>query len=795
MKKIAKITGIFFLVLLVGGYLYLQNIKKSGLPDYNENIQISGLQKPVQVYRDAQGVPHIMAQNEADLYKVVGYLSAQDRLWQMDLLRRVTQGRLSEIFGKDFIETDVLLRKLRLPDNSQKLLNSLDEKVKSPLHYFAQGVNQYIADHQNDLPFEFKILGYQPETWQPEHSLNLVGFMAWNLELGYKMEAILHNLQDKLPKEKIQELLPDYQTMNTYAYPAYKLPQKVVVDTVLVAALNKINQLTPDIFNGSNNWVIAGKKSTTGKPIFSNDMHLGLDIPGIWTRMHFMIPGKLNVTGVVLPGEPFVVAGHNEHIAWGMTNVMLDGADFYMETINPDNQNQYKLNGKWKNMDVRKEKIFVKGEKEPIEKTLYFTHRGPIFTSFDDISVQPVSMHWIGNEDSREIEALYGLATAQNWDEFCNAIQGFQSVSQNIAYADIQGNIGIHMAGRLPKRVAPGYLFFPGDTDKYDWKAYVAFDSLPYEYNPERGFVSSANNKSVDDNYPYYISEWYDVPYRIKRIRQMLTAKDKLSTGDIKQMLNDHHSVQADEIIPVMLQHLQKAKDLTNSEQKALDILKNWDHIYAKNAAAPLVFDQTLINLIKNLTADEMGKDLFKMYNESLLFSKYLLYNVFQQDQSRWADNINTSEKENFEDMVILSFKQAVQKIENQYGPLDKVQWGKVHQLELKHPLGKVKALDWVFDLNRTYDAPGNANTVNPFTYSNAHPYASNMGASEKHIFNTADWDRSYSILPTGISGNPASKFYCSQSETFVNGELYKDLFSPDNVEKNAIYHSVFSPK
>jgi len=796
MKKILSLIGILLIMALAGGYFYAQYLKKSALPDYNENLKIEGLTGKVTVYRDAYGVPHILADNQQDLYTVVGYLSAQDRMWQMDLLRRVTQGRLSELFGEELVDTDVVLRKLRIPDNATRLYESLNDSIKNPLKYFAAGVNQYIKNHSGNLAFEFNVLGYQPEDWKPEESLNLVGFMAWSLEFGYQMEAMLQVLKDKAGKEKLAELFPDYQSMNTYVYPTYTYSKPVQIDTTLVAAIEKIRQITPDIFTGSNNWVVAGKKSTTGKPIFSNDMHLGLDIPGIWTRMHLMIPGQLNVTGVLLPGEPFVVAGHNEHIAWGMTNVMLDGADFYMEDINPGNQAQYKFNGQWRDMEVRKEKIYIKGKKEPVEKTLYFTHRGPIFTQFDKLKFTPVSMRWIGNEESREIEALYQLSTAKNWDDFTRAIRGFNSVSQNIAYADVDGNIGIHLAGRLPKRVAPGYTFLPGNTGKYDWKGFVPFDSLPYEYNPKRGFVSSANNKSVDDeNYPYYISEWYEVPYRIKRIRQMLTAKEKLSTTDFKQMLNDHYSVQAEEIVPVLLEYLQAKKDWSSGEKQAIDLLHKWNYKYETTNTEPVIFDQFLINLVQNMTEDEMGEKLYETYQNFMLMSKYLIYNSFHNKKSLWADNIHTAEKENFQQAIWQSFQKTIRQLEEEYGDITGISWGKPHKLVLKHPMGKVKALDWIFDLNRTYEAPGNNNTVNPFAYINSEKYSSAFGASEKHIFNTADWDQSYSILPTGVSGNPASRYYCNQTGDYVKGNLYHDAFSLEDVKKSAKYTAVYNNK
>jgi penicillin amidase len=796
MKKFLKIIAVVIVLFVIGGYFVVQNIKKSGLPDYAKNIKIAGLTDKVTVYRDQNGIPHIYAQNERDLYIVTGYLEAQDRLWQMDLLRRVTQGRLSEIFGKKFIDTDVTLRKLRIPDNSAKLLPTLPPKVSKPLQYFAEGVNQYIKDNQENLPFEFKILGYKPENWKPEHSLNLIGFMAWNLEFGYKIEAKFNAIKNKVDEAHFKELLPDFDQQNDFVYEDFNPDaQKLTTDTTLVASLDKINQITPDIFTGSNNWVVAGKKSTTGKPIFSNDMHLGLNIPGIWSRMHQNVEGKLNVTGVVLPGEPFIVAGHNDHIAWGMTNVMLDGSDFYIVTINPDNKAQYLFNGTWKDMLVKKEKIFVKGVKKPIEKTLYFTHRGPIFTSFNKTDVKPVSMHWIGNEPSYEINGLYGFNHAKNWKDFRKAARGFKSVSQNIAYADTQGNIGIQMTGRLPKRVAPGYLFLPGNTDKYDWKGYVPFDSLPFEYNPARGFVSSANNRSIDPKkFKYYITEWYDFPYRIKRIRQMLTAKEKLSVEDIRLMDYDHHSVQADEVKPIVLKHLALVKNLNEQEKKVVKILKDWDDVYTENAVAPLIFEQLYRNMAKNITQDELDAINDKNQNNLTIPTSYLMNRIFAHEASIWCDDITTpNKKETFQDMIVKSFKETVKQLTSKYGSFKNMKWGNVHHLILQHPLGKVKLMDWVFDLNRTYQAPGNSYTVNPFSIKAKGDFNSAFGPSEKHIFSTANWDESKSILPTGISGNPASEFYCDQTEKYVKGEVLPDYFSRKAVEKNAKYKITFS--
>ncbi len=796
MKKIFKIFVLLLVIAFAGGYFYIQHIKKSALPDYNAKIKIKGLKDEVKVYRDEYGIPHVYANNEEDLYRVVGYISAQDRLWQMDLLRRVTQGRLSELFGEKTVDTDEFLRKLQMPETSKKLLPTLGEETRKPLEYFADGVNQYIEDHIDNLPFEFKLLDYKPDPWKPEHSLNLVGYMAWNLELGYKMEVILHQLKNKISEEKFRLLLPDYDRNKTYVYPSFHFVDSLKVDTALVAAIDKIPGFGPDIFNGSNNWVVAGKKSTTGKPLFSNDMHLQLNVPGIWNRMHQVVEGKLDVTGVTLPGSPFIVAGHNKNIAWGMTNVMLDGADFYMETLSED-KTKYKFNGEWKDLRIKEEKIYVKGKDQPVVRSLYFTHRGPVITRFDKLEVSPVSMRWVGNENSREIEALYYFNRAENWEDFKQAAKGFNSVSQNIAYADIRGNIGLQMSGKVPKRIAPGYLFFPGDTGKYDWKGFVPADSLPFEYNPEKGFVSSANNKTISDKeFPYYISEWYDLPYRINRIRQMLTVKEKLSPEDFRQMLNDHLSLQAAELKPMIIEELEKANHLDHNQQAVLDSLKRWDNRYEKDRPQALVFDQFLIVMVKNLAKDEMGDNIFDAFNGSLLFSKYLLQNVIVNRDDHWSDDITTPDKkETFHDIVVKSFKETLDIISKKYGSPLQAKWGDKHRLLLEHPLGKMKAIDWTFHLNKTLKAPGTANTVNPFTYNLNRPFTADMGASEKHIYNTADWDQSYSILPTGVSGIPASKHYLDQSEKYVNGEVLEDPFSKERVIKKKKYLSIFTSK
>ncbi len=315
MKTVKRVLiGVLVLVVLVvlAGYFFLKNLQNSAIPNYNKEVKLGGITSEVSILRDTFGIPHIEAQNENDLYVAVGFAMAQDRLWQMDLLRRVTQGRLSEILGKDQAETDLLMRALRIEEKSEKILAGASPEIMESLEAFAAGVNQYMAYYP--LPPEFKILGYHPEPWKPIHAVNLIGYMAWDLSSGWETEMVLNQLSKVVSPSQLNELIPDVNNMKTTVYPSFSLAS-VNPEDVILSASGNLEKLGVEVFSGSNNWAVAGEKSATGKPLLANDMHLGLFAPGIWYQMHLHVVGKLNVTGLVLPGQPFVIAGHNDSIA------------------------------------------------------------------------------------------------------------------------------------------------------------------------------------------------------------------------------------------------------------------------------------------------------------------------------------------------------------------------------------------------------------------------------------------------------------------------------------------------
>lgn len=794
MKVIKRIlAGILVLIVLVlfAGYFLLTNIKKVAIPDYNKNFQVSGLTSEVTILRDTFGIPHIFAENEKDLYRAVGFAMAQDRLWQMDLLRRVTQGRLSEILGNKMAETDLLMRALRIQEKSEKILAGASPGVVEALEAFSEGVNEYIRF--NPLPPEFKILSYHPEFWKPVHSVNLIGYMSWDLTSGWGTEFILNQLKSVVSEEQIRDLAPYMENHKTAIFPDFNSVEVKPGETILSASDN-LENLGAQIFYGSNNWAVSGSKSKTGHPLLANDMHLGLMSPGIWYQIHQNVEGKLNVTGLAVPGQPFVIAGHNDSIAWGMTNVMVDDIDFYAEKLNKDST-QYLLDGEWKDLRIKTEIIKTK-EGEEIEKTLRFTHRGPIINGFRKGAETPVSIRWLGNEMSNEIRTVFLLNRAKNWADFREAVKTFTSVSQNIVYADVAGNIGLQCSAGVPIRAGSGIQFYPGDSSKYDWTGLVPFEELPFEFNPERDYVSSANNKTVPDDYPYYISHWFATSDRIDRIREMLEEKPLLGVEDFALMHRDVKSKKAEQMTPVFVTAIKSEPSLNNNEKEALKKLEEWNFELTRESAAASVFEILYRKVCENLVKDDLAPELFTALKGQRILLENLMLNILTEKSSGWIDDKSTTEKETLENIVIRSFKETVSDLTSEMGNnINDWRWGKMHTLTLGHPLGVVDILDKVFKLNKgPFEAPGSYHTVMPYSYSYNNLYKVNHGASHRHIFDVSNWDASKTVIPTGTSGIPASPFYLNQTEMYLNNQYHADPFSKAEVEKAAKFSMKLSP-
>lgn len=793
--KILKISlaaiAIIVAIVLLAGVIIVPALRKSGLPELNGEKSIAGLTADVKVIRDERGVPHIYASNEHDLYFMTGYITAQERLWQMDMVRHATQGRLSELFKRDMFDTDLFLRALGMPEKSQMVLDREDPAILATLQAYADGVNAWIGESGKKLPPEFRILGYEPEPWTMVDITNIIGFIGWDLaSSNLSNEISNYRLGRKLGPEKAAELIADWSMVDEVVFPEFRLDEKLL-DSAMAAigSMKELEELGIVTLSGSNNWAVSGSRSETGKPILANDMHLGLNVPGFWMQVHQVIPGKLNVTGVIFPGEPFIVAGHNDRIAWGMTNLGVDDIDLFMETVDSTGKN-YLHKGEWRPMK-EVEHTLKMGDDSSQTRVIRYTHHGPVISGMQGIDDAVLTMRWSGYDYSDEIKAVYLLNRAGNWEEFRAALSNFRAISQNFAYADVDGNIGLNTGGGVPFRKGTGLLPRRGDTDEYEWKGYVPFELLPSSFNPEEGFVSSANQRTVDETYPFYISGDFSMPFRIMRIREMAAEKEVLGIEDFRRMITDNHSAYAAMLTPVILSGAEAITGPDEAEIAAIEELRRWDYAMDASLIAPSLFEFIRIELARHLLKDELDD----LYGSALgRQHDFYIYSMLREGPDGWVDNINTPEKESMEMIIAQSIRSAIDTLEVRYGGYGPGwQWGNIHTLTLEHPLGAVRILDRLLRLNsRTYGVGGSYHTVEPYSFRDN--FRTNHGASERHIFNTADWDQSLTVIPTGTSGIPGSPFYLSQTETYVNNGFYAEPFSDAAVDAAKKHEMIFRP-
>ena len=802
MKIIKRVfLGLLILILAAAAaaFFYGRHLARRALPDYSAAVRLAGMKDEVTVYRDEFAVPHIFAKNDEDLYRATGYVMAQDRLWQMDLIRRATAGRLSEIFGEKLIDTDLFMRLLRIPEKSRRALAQTPAPMVRAVEAFADGVNQYAAALGRRLPLEFALLGYSFEPWRPEHTMNLIGYMAWMGADTTGEDRFLDSAAKKLGADspRFRELLPHPELYKTFIHPDFKPdPGRVAAAPIIDGARSRLRALGLSVSAASNNWAVSGGRSVTGKPLLANDMHLDYGLPGIWYQIHQAVEGGLDVTGVTIPGSPFIVAGRNARVAWGYTFVESDALDLYRETIDAGHPGQYRFNGAWLPLEIRREMIRLKGGGEAV-RTVRSTPHGPIISSEADFARgEALALHWVGLDDSNESRATYEMNRSGNWAEFTAALRNFAAVAVNTIYADVDGNIGLYTCGSIPiRRKGNGLAVLPGDTDEYDWTGIVPFAALPHTFNPPDGAVFSANNKPAGEDYPYSIGHYF-TRERVDRIRELLAEKPKFAADDFIRMQADLKSRRAETLGRTFTGLLERAPDLSPGERRALDLLKSWNAEFRADSPAATIFESLYLELIRGAAEDELGPELIGGFLNTVA-RPALAYWVEHPD-SEWWDDIRTADKrETFPDILRRSFAAAVGKLETSSGsdPAGWA-WGRFHTLTLAHPLSQVRILDRLFHLNRGPAALGGSfDTLPQQHYAMDGDFKILMGPSQRHIFDTADWDRSLTVIPTGESGIPASAHYGDQTGLFLEGHYHPDYTGREKIERAARFKMTLKPR
>ncbi|MGL4819350.1 MAG: penicillin acylase family protein [Bacilli bacterium] len=723
-------------------------------------LQLPGLSAPVTVVRDENGVPHIKAENDNDLYMAQGYVTAQDRLFQMDLSRRQASGRLSEVIGDAMVEKDKFFRTFGLRRAAELALPGYSDEAMRMMDAYAAGVNAYTeqAIKNKSLPVEFTFLGYTPEPWTPLDSITITKFMAYDLGGHWRGQAFRSFLLSEFDEDKAYDLFPSYPEEAPYVIPKEELD---LSKSFAGADL-------PAEWNGSNNWVISGEKSKTGTPLLADDPHLSLAAPAIWYQSH-LESDEQNVSGVIFAGVPGIILGHNEHVAWGVTNVGPDVQDLYIEKRNPNNPHQFLYKGQWEDANVVKETIKVKGQAD-IDYDVVITRHGPVFSEFTHQTDKDLvlSLKWTAHESTQDLEALPLLNKATDWASFDEALEHFKAPASNFVYADKAGNIAYKINGNIPIRKKGNSLLpVPGWTGEYEWNGYIPHDELPTLINPEAGYVATANNKVVDDRYPYHISHTWAQPYRQMRIQEVLESKEKFSLEDMKALQMDSYNKRAEMYAPLFVEVLKAEKDDPKIGE-AVRILEEWDYNDDPNAAAPLIFQTIWDEMMNVLFVDQLPETMMDLFEGSDAILDRLVKEAYDGKPGPWITEAGGLEK-----VLTDSLTRSVELLSERHGEkMADWKWGDEHKLLFSHPLSSVKPLDLIFNTKAPIPVAGSKVTVLAAA-RNKDTGIVNHGASWRFVIDAGDLTTGHHIVGPGQSGHFKSPWYDDQVEDWVSGTYH----------------------
>lgn len=792
---------IIIFAVVIGGYFYLRSLKA----DYNANVKLQGLKAEVEVLYDDYAIPHIYAQNEEDLWYALGYVHAQDRLFQMEVLRRVGDGRLSEIFGKDVIEVDKFFRSLGLRKLAKKTIDSVYNTnpnaafVKNSQAYI-KGINQYIQSGK--MPIEFTIAGIQKTNFTLEDCEIITGYMSYTFMEAFRGEAITDYVNKKLGSDYLADLGVN-TALDEPKIPVDRLAQTNFMDlTNLLAKIEKQVPVPP--LHGSNGWVISGKKTKSGKPILSNDTHIAYAQPSVWYEAHLESP-NFKFYGNFIAGVPFAFLGHNQNGGWGLTMFLNDEMDFYREKVNPKNANQVWFKDHWEDLQVSQEVIKVKGEAD-VPLTVRTSRHGVLISDVmknKEVAVgftnetSPISVFWTYQKfPSRNMEACYGLAHAKNAKDAEQAVKLIHSPGLNVMWGDTEGNIAWWASAKLIKRPAHvnSKLVLDGSSGNDEPLGWHDFSENPQILNPESGVLYTANNQPDARNGHFYPGYYVPVD-RATRIKSLLyNDKNDWTEPDVRKVINDVTN-------PIDVQMLQtiipvfEAEIKAENTKKALELLKKWDGSHAKTAIEPTIYYRFIYHVDEKLIKDEIGENYFDMLRLNLIYDHGRAA-LFSNGASKWWDNMATPQKETQKEILAKAFEQAVSDLEKQLGTdRSKWKWENVHTLTHPHPMGIVPVIGSYFNVG-PLPAPGGKNTINnlDFRVDASGRYDVVYGPALRRIIDFGNPEGGTSINPTGQSGFFMSKHYDDQAQMFVNSEARKELMNRAEIEKVKIGRMVLRP-
>ncbi len=804
---------LFTIIVIVTGVVAWWFIYRP-LPQIDGTASLPGLQREVTVERDRWGVPHIRASSLEDLAEAQGYVIAQDRLWQMDIIRRAASGQLSEILGPKTLQVDRDFRTLGFRRAAERDVAQLDPEARKVTEAYARGVNKFIEQHRNNLPLEFSLLRYKPQDWQPADSLLISAYMYRTLTNTWERELNRALVTERAGAGRAKDLFSEEAAMDHFVVGDPNVindgSQRSAVDddeddddmepdTVLKASVGgsqggSTSESAPDLMSallpavqgfleesrgeirrglGSNNWVVSGAHTATGKPLLANDTHLELNIPSIWYEVHLTAPGW-NVEGLTFPGAPLVIIGHNERIAWGFTNNGADVQDLYAETFNPASQDEYRVKGSWTKAQVIDEIIRVKGQPdEHFEVSV--TRHGPVVHREGD---RGYALRWTATEPG----GLAGAATyswlgkARNWKEFRDTMKHLWGPAQNGVYADVEGNIGYVMAARVPiRKKGHGEVPVPGDSDDYEWNGYIPFDQLPQALNPDSGLIVTANARVVGPKYKPYLTDRWEEPYRTARIYDLLHDRHDLRPEDMLKVQTDTYSYPHVFLADQLVAAAKTAKPKDAREQELIDGLKDWNGIADAESPEVSFLEATRRASLDLLLEPILGNDTNLYQWRSTAF----LQRILTERPAKWLPPAY----KNYDELLVSAGSRAVTNLAIRSGSeqIRDWQWKRFNSLDMLHFIGREGLLKRFLSIA---DKPQSGTLYSVRAATKTH------GPAMRFVANPANWDESILLIPSGQSGQPGSSHYTDQFSYWYEG---KPIFAPfsDAAEANARKHTL----
>jgi penicillin amidase len=821
--KVLGVTALLTALAIAGAYTYLRR----SLPALDGTVSVSGISGPVDIVRDRDAVTHVFASTKLDTFYGLGYAHAQDRLWQMEFQRRVGHGRLSEILGQATVATDRFLRTLGTGRAARSAWDSLPAQAKIDIGAYVAGVNAFISTHHGSrLPLEFTLLRFEPEPWTGPDVVAWVKMMAWDLSKNYSIELLRHDLRLNLGDIKTAELFPPYPADGLTILSAADMPWMKTKSNVLhafgpakaaaVPALRRADPGWVDAFAsidlpglggalGSNNWVVDGTMTASGKPMLANDPHLNGQIPSLWYLAH-LSAGDFDVIGATLPGAPAIAIGRNRFIAWGETNVMADVQDLFRERLDSTGM-RAEFDGAQEPLKIVRETIVVKGA-DPIVIDVRISRHGPLISDAINANnaasarrpkpapLEPLAFRWTAlDREDQTIVSFLRLNEAHNWAEFTAALRDFVVPAQNFVYADVEGHIGYYAPGHFPIRAGgDGSIAAEGWTGLAEWIGWLPFDELPHTFDPPEHLIVSANDRPAPSAYPYAISGEWTEPYRARRILDLVAHKNRLTPDDFAGIQSDTLSLHAEALLPILLARVHPANA---QDEQALAMLRQWNRSASGDSAAAAIFQAWYYELLPAIVADDLGPRLTDSYQEldrNSYISRFLMHTLATSDNP-WCDDVRTPAKETCDDDALAALHAGLTRLTAQLGSdMARWRWDGVHKGVFAHAtLDTIPVLGRM--LRRTAPHGGDWSTVNVGPVFAPRPFEQHSLPGYRQIVDLSDANDSRFLDAVGQSGHVLSPHYDDALADWSAGRLRKMRMDRAEIERGATGHLRLTPR